>query len=75
MLRLSSRDSNYDQLTVVEGGSAGKCGGRRGRMAAAVGMLCTRFVMRQHNDRRMKTLRALGDRLTAVGKDVLIERG
>lgn len=32
------------------------------------------FVMRQRNDRRMKMLRALGDRLTAVGKEVLIER-
>lgn len=49
-------------------------GGRRGRTDAAVGMLCTRFVMRQRNDRGMKMLRALGDRLTAVGKEVLIER-
>lgn len=30
--------------------------------------------MHQRNDRGMKTLRALGDRLTAVGKEVLIER-
>lgn len=32
------------------------------------------FVMRQRNDRGMKMLHSLGDRLTAVGKEVLIER-
>lgn len=52
----------------------GRSGGRRGRTDAVVGMLCTRFVIRRRNDRKMKTLRALRDPLTAAGEEVLIER-
>lgn len=37
-------------------------------------MLCTRFVIRRRNDRKMKTLRALRDPPTAAGEEVLIER-
>lgn len=61
--------------SIVEGGSAGGNrggGGRSERTDVAVGLLW--FVMRQHNDRGMEMLRALGDRLTAVGKEVLIEQ-